>query len=269
MPNVVSIAKTDKTIVFTGTNFYTSGYVARASFFGIEANEWNDVSSTKTVNGKSVTVVTPTETVNVVVNSATQVTATWKYGVPTTSSTLIKPVLYFVKDSSKVKIYAISDQVLTNTLSLTSSSSSLQCSYAGGCSFNVKATAGLMSIMKERPTENYIKVCEKKCTLIEKTSTAGDINCSTPPLSTIYSNDNFGIEVESESLNSGVYFGTASDKSYSKAFNLINTDQVNDKNVKCNVGMEFKFGYVGILSQVKWFLDNIPDRAAFQNNVEF
>jgi hypothetical protein len=109
MPNIVSLAKTDKTIVFTGTNFYTSGYVARASFLDIEANEWNDVSSTKTVDGKSVTVVTPTETVNVVVNSATQVTATWKYGVPTTSSTLTKPVLYFVKDSAKLRIYAISD----------------------------------------------------------------------------------------------------------------------------------------------------------------
>jgi hypothetical protein len=91
-----------------------------------------------------------------------------------------------------------------------------------------------------------------------------------PPLSSVYSNENFGIEVESEGLNSGVYFGTASDKSYSKAFNLINTDRVNDgKNVKCTVGMEFKFRYVGILSQVKWFLDTIPDRAAFANNVEF
>jgi uncharacterized repeat protein (TIGR04076 family) len=82
--------------------------------------------------------------------------------------------------------------------------------------------------------------------LIEKTSTAGDVNCLLPPLSSVYSNENFGIEVESEGLNSGVYFGTASDKSYSKAFNLINTDQVKDsKNVKCTVGMEFKFRNTG------------------------
>ena len=269
MPNIASVTKTDTTIVFTGTNFFTSGYVARASFFGIEANEWNDVSSTTTVDGKTVTTITPTETVLVVVNSATQVTATFKYGVPTTSSTLLKPVLYFVKDSSKVRIYAISSTVLTNTLSLTSSSTGMQCSFAGGCSFNVKATAGLMAIMNNSPADNYIKVCEKKCTFIKSTSTAGDINCSTPPLSTTYSNENFEIEVESENLNSGVTFGTATDKTYALAFNGINTDQVNDKAVTCNVGMEFKFGYVGILSQVKWFLDTIPNRAAFEKNVEF
>ena len=263
MPNVASITKTATTIVFTGTNFFTSGYVAKASFNGIDANEWNNVESTKTVDGKSVKVITPTETVLVVVNSATQVTATFKFGVPTTSSTLIKPILYFEKSGAKTRIYAISANVLTNTLSLTSSSSGLKCSFAGGCSFNVKATAGLMAIMKDSPADNYIKVCEKKCTLLEKTSTAADINCSLPPLSTKYSNTNFGIEVESENLNSGVTFGTASDKSYAFAFNGINTDVVNDKLASCNVGMQFKFGYVGILSQVKWFLSTIPDRAAF------
>ena len=70
-------------------------------------------------------------------------------------------------------------------------------------------------------------------------------------------------------MNSGVTFGTTSDKSYAFAFNNINTDRVDDKAATCHVGMQFKFGYVGILSQVKWFLDTIPDRGAFENNVEF
>ena len=195
MPDIVSLTKTDTTIVFTGTNFFTSGYTARASFFGVEANEWNDVTTTVMKEGKEVTVITPTETVSVVVNSATQVMATFKDGVPTTSSTLLKPVLWFVKDDSKVKIYAISDQLspLTNPLSLTSSSSDMQCSFAGGCIFNVIVTPGLMSLMKHRPTDNYVKICENKCIFVESTSTAGNIKCSTPPVSTVYSNENFGI----------------------------------------------------------------------------
>lgn len=72
MPKVDSLTKTDTTIVFTGKNFYTTDHVGKANFIGIQAD-------------------------SVVVNSATQVTATWTTGVPTTSSTSEYPVLYFVK----------------------------------------------------------------------------------------------------------------------------------------------------------------------------
>jgi phage major head subunit gpT-like protein len=72
MPKVDSLTKTDTTIVFTGKNFYTTDHVGKAKFMGIQAD-------------------------SVVANSATQVTATWTTGVPTTSSTKEYPVLYFVK----------------------------------------------------------------------------------------------------------------------------------------------------------------------------
>jgi len=72
MPKVDSIVKADTTIVFTGKNFYTTDHVGKAEFMGIAAS-------------------------TVVVDSATQVTATWTDGVPTTTSENEYPVLKFIK----------------------------------------------------------------------------------------------------------------------------------------------------------------------------
>lgn len=60
-PAITSVAKgTGTTVVFTGTAFYTVGYTASASFMGVAAD-------------------------SVVIDSETQVTATWNLGVPTTT----------------------------------------------------------------------------------------------------------------------------------------------------------------------------------------
>jgi hypothetical protein len=61
-PVLTSMTKTDTTMVLTGTSFYTAGYTTRVSYMGIDAT-------------------------SVVVDSATQVTATWTGGVPLTSQT--------------------------------------------------------------------------------------------------------------------------------------------------------------------------------------
>jgi len=70
MPSVASVAATASTIVFTGTDFKTTGYTAKASFNGIKAN-------------------------TVVTDSATQVTATWTLGVPVVVNAT-KPSLSFL-----------------------------------------------------------------------------------------------------------------------------------------------------------------------------
>jgi hypothetical protein len=119
-PAVASIAKTDTTIVFTGTNFFTAGFDGNASLAGIYAD-------------------------TVVIDSATQVTATWAKGVPALSSPKV-PVLSFkdqTADSSLEHFSVITANVVKD-LSVSSSSQSLECSFAGGCSFKV-AAAGLSS----------------------------------------------------------------------------------------------------------------------------
>jgi hypothetical protein len=68
-----------------------------------------------------------------------------------------------------------------------------------------------------------------------------------------------------------VYFGNVGTTNLKNAFdNSIYTDQGNTSS-KCTVGMQFKEGYIGLLSQVKYFIKNIPSsaRARYVDNLVF
>lgn len=84
-----------------------------------------------------------------------------------------------------------------------------------------------------------------------------------PALSTIYSNENFAIELESEDLDSGKYFGTADDNSLVFDGDLLVPST--DNNEYCVIGMAFKEAHVGMLSQVKWFMRDMDsnEKAVF------
>lgn len=114
-------------MVITGTAFFTSGYTASVAFMGVNAT-------------------------SVVIDSATQVTATWTGGVPLNSKTDLdrdtkRTNLYFQVDNSRVIQRAKNTRTavknFVNTFALTSSTSGLSCSFNGGCTLNVQGTAGL------------------------------------------------------------------------------------------------------------------------------
>jgi len=102
--------------------------------------------------------------------------------------------------------------------------SATQCSFAGGCKYEVKGTEGLTTQLKNHPNDYYVKICEKKCTFLEE-STAGNAVCHTPGVSTTYSNANFDIEREQPALDSGKYFGSMDMEQIVKAFNGVLTDR--------------------------------------------
>ena len=54
------------------------------------------------------------------------------------------------------------------------------------------------------------------------------------------------VTVPSESLNSGNYFGTSD--TVGRAFDDDNVNIVEDEDANCVIGMEFKPGYVGMLT---------------------
>jgi hypothetical protein len=92
--------------------------------------------------------------------------------------------------------------------------------------------------------------------------------CRLPQLSTIYSNSNFNISTLNV-LKSGKYFGSGSNPELAFDGSWINTYQ--DTSANCYVGTEFKQGFVGILSRVKYFLPagpkiNIPGNLVFQGS---
>jgi hypothetical protein len=145
--------------VFTGTNLDIADFVAAASFFDVEAT-------------------------SVVIDSATQATATFDLGVPVVNGDVF-PQLVFTQDA--VVHYAPSAVALVSDLDVTTSQSGLQCSFAGDCTYEVTAN-GLASIVKQNPTDNYVSVCDEKCVFDEASSTALITKCKVPKISTSYSN---------------------------------------------------------------------------------
>lgn len=122
----------------------------------------------------------------------------------------------------------------------------LQCSFAGGCTYEVQAN-GLTQMIMHDQTNNFIGVCDELCVLDESQSTFSTAKCKLPKLSTAYSNENFGITTESEDLDSGRYFGTFEDNSMIFDSNLIQVP-TSTATGDCHVGMGFKRGHVGMIS---------------------
>lgn len=134
MPAVTAAVLTDSaTITFTGTNFFTTGYEAKASFNSLLAD-----------------IVTVTD--------ATTVVAKWNKGVPVVSGETV-PQLKFVKTTgrrlltggegdSPLTHFATNTVSLTNPLSITSSTTALECSFAGGCGYEITAK-GLSTLLKD------------------------------------------------------------------------------------------------------------------------
>jgi hypothetical protein len=96
---VTSITNTATQIVFTGTNFFTTDFNAHAAYSDVPAD-------------------------TVVVDSATQVTATWTMGIPPMGTDVI-PDLWFNSTSGEIVHMASISAVLNKALDVTSSSSSL------------------------------------------------------------------------------------------------------------------------------------------------
>lgn len=126
-------------IVFTGTNFYTTGYAANSSYGGAYAD-------------------------SISIDSATQVTATWTYGLPPMTDALM-PLLWFNETGTDVRHYANISSTLSKTLTVTGADSTLTCSFAGGCNFTVNAE-GLSTILKNDSINNFISVCDERCEFI-------------------------------------------------------------------------------------------------------
>jgi hypothetical protein len=208
MPDVTAVSlDSAPDITFTGVNFPSGSYIAQAMLDGIPADG-------AVINGQSVT-------------------ATWLRGVPIVE-TATAPALRFVDTLTNSMYYARIAGTITNPLNVVSSSSGLECSFAGGCMFEV-AAQGLGSKIKLDSTKTHIEVCNEECIYSEADSTADTVRCKLPALSTTYSNANFGIQLESEDLKTGKYLSSGT--FVEKSFNNNNLDANVDTNANCFVEM--------------------------------
>jgi hypothetical protein len=205
---VAAATKSAQTLSFSGSNFFASGYTAVAKYCGATAD-------------------------SVSIDSATQVTATWTKGVPPclvpapaaatkdparrlAADELLAdpktiPSLDFVQTSTGI-VYSAQ---YTNAAGVAnpqpaSNSGSYQCSFAGGCLYDVEMP-GLATALKANPAKNYIAVCGNKCVYSDADSTLAKAQCRLPAISTVYSNAQYKIE-KPRALNAentiGKYFGS-------------------------------------------------------------
>lgn len=99
-------------------------------------------------------------------------------------------------------------------------------------------------------------VCNKRCEFSSIDSNSSTATCKVPAIATAYSNEQFKIFEDSDDLQSGSYFG--SHAGFEKAFdNNTMTDSGTPKRATCHTGLKFSEGFVGMISQVKFFLHKI------------
>jgi len=208
-------------IVFTGTNFYTTGYAANASYGGAYADA-------------------------ITIDSATQVTATWTYGLPPLTTALM-PSLWFNETGTDVRHYANISTTLSKTLTVTGADSALTCSFAGGCNLTVNAE-GLSTILKNDSINNFISVCDERCEFIQNLSDSSKAVCKLPKMSTVYSNANFKIETSQDDLRFRKTFGNIRDISMPFDNQLTLMPTISSSMSECYIGGSFKANHVGMLS---------------------
>ena len=107
-------------------------------------------------------------------------------------------------------------------------------------------------------------MCGNKCVYSDSDSSATEAKCILPSLSTSKSITSFGIQTAGP-LYSKKYFGTASQEEIAKLFDKNNANFITDTSKPCHVGMEFREGYVGVLSKARFFLDTIADKGLYEN----
>jgi len=167
-PTVTGVTLTNPTtLTIAGTGFPDSGYTATVVFKGVE-------STSATISSK------------------TAVTATFAKGVPV-SKDPAAPVIKFAPSSRRM-LGGISNFMqadlgtvkLTSAVSVTASTENLQCSFQGGCPYEVTGN-GLTSTLKVAGTADHIDVCGERCVLDEAASTASKAVCTLPHVTTTYS----------------------------------------------------------------------------------
>jgi hypothetical protein len=195
--------------------------------------------------------------------------ATFDKGVPVTSSPQ-GPALIFTDQTTAVDYHAsIVNVTVDNPILVTAASASLECSFAGGCNYEVHA-AGLSALMKQNNQEHYVKVCDEKCVYDDASSDASIAKCTLSQLSTLYSDANYNISEMTEDLKTGKPFGTLKNNTIPFDDTLVVKPQ-EDSQVGglCFVGVGFKAGHVAMMRQVKWFLGDIADKTVYEDITKF
>jgi hypothetical protein len=111
-------------------------------------------------------------------------------------------------------------------------------------------------------------MCGNNCTYSDVDSTSSEIQCKMPSLSTSKSIASFKIQKD-QVLNSKKYFATNKTGGVEKLFDKENMNYYYDDAGNCHAGMEFREGYVAVLSKVRFFIGNNLHMQKYRNLTRF
>jgi hypothetical protein len=185
-------------------------------------------------------------------SDASTVTATFNKGVPTTEGNA-SPCLKWTKSDGNVNFSSFADTaVMRNPLSITATSSGFSTSFAGGRTLEVTANGLTSDVMAGKAK---ITVCEKTCEINAAASTDSVFSCFVPAISTVRSDEQFKINSESALKGEEIIFGGMSQEMAERAFDGKILPGIKSAEEECFVGIQMPQGYVGVLSEVSFFLD--------------
>lgn len=142
---------------------------------------------------------------------------------------------------------------ITNPLVVTAETSGLTSSFAGGNLFSVTAE-GLTTDIKNNRAQ--IQVCEKECKLSED-STDAEAKCELPFIQTIGSRNTFTL-VEAASIVGPTILESADFGE--KFFDGKNLPGISGSSSNCYIGTSFTEGFIGYVTEFRFFMDYISNR---------
>ena len=290
----MEIAATDNLILVTSTGSYTCGNTLAPEECGFEQAE----ATSPTISGASITssstievtgsafptadydvvvIFMGVESSSAVINDDTSLVATFDNGIPLTAQSAA-PSVRFIPSDGRRRLISLVDAglqiiasitgiTINNDLALTDSTSGLTCSYQGGCPYTVTG-AGLTASLLDSE-ENYIDVCGNRCEIDSTSSNADSATCKLPYVSTAYSASNFEI-VTQGMIHDGTWTGTASDEELAKLIDQKNMiDMIDETSTDCYFQIQYKENHVGVLDEVKFFVNQLIDKSPFDGNFKF
>ena len=127
--------------------------------------------------------------------------------------------------------------------------------------------SGLASSLLDSES-NYIDVCGNTCVLDEDASTADQAVCTLPHVSTSYSASEYEI-VTSGMIHDGTWWGTASDAELAKLTDDKNMIDLIDNYSPCFFDIQYKKNHVGVLDEVKFFINDLIDKSVYDGGLVF
>ena len=104
-------------------------------------------------------------------------------------------------------------------------------------------------------SNSYVEVCGRECVLDTDASTPEAAVCTLPYVSTAFSASEYDI-VQSGILHDGTWTGTATEEELAKLIDGVNMIDMSDStNSNCYFQIQYKENHVGVLDEVKFFVN--------------